>query len=393
MRTVTNKQSGFTLVELLVVIAIIGILISLLLPAVQAARAAAQRMQCVNNLKQLGLSLHNYHDTYKAFPLGASRYGRNSTRKGVKIGLLPYIEYAPLYEQYISLPASLDNNPYATTSPQTAEIFKTWIPTFLCPSDDGRNAALYGVYGRPANYKDSHGDWPSHGDSTQDRHKVSNPRGFFSTHHPQARTVSSIKDGTSNTIAMSEGLIGMMTGSATKDRSIYGTLVDSVSGMGKPATNPGSGAVSSPATESSVKACWDKMGSNKMYLSSIPDSQLWSDRAGRSWGDSQTWRSGFMTIFPPNGGPNCIAGTIADFDQSLNISSASSNHTGGINCVMADGSVQFISNTINSLSAGIPGDYSVPSDMKTLIVGSGASSFGIWGALGSIAGNESVSIP
>jgi len=397
MKVRTNKQSGFALVELLVVIAIIGILISLLLPAVQAAREAARRLQCTNNLKQIGLALHNHHDAKKEFPAGASNYGGSSTRKGQKIGILPFIEQGALYDQYLAVPVT-DNNPYSTTSALTPPIFTTWITAYLCPSDDGRNAPRYGVYGRPTNYRESYGDWPSYGDSTWGRHKTSNPRGFFSTHHSsdrsETRSVASVKDGTSNTIALSEAVIGTAANSTEKNRSILGSLVDSVSTMGNPVTNPGSGAVTSPTAVANIKVCWDTMGPNKKYLANIADGRLWSDRAGRSWGDSQTWRSGFMTIFPPNNGPNCLAGTIADFDQSLNISTASSFHTGGVNCVMVDGSVHFISNTINSLSSGIPSDYSVPTGMTTLIVGRGEpSSFGVWGALGSINGGESVSIP
>jgi prepilin-type processing-associated H-X9-DG protein len=100
-----------------------------------------------------------------------------------------------------------------------------------------------------------------------------------------------------------------------------------------------------------------------------------------------------MTIFPPNNGPNCLAGTISGFDQSLNISTASSYHMGGVNCLMVDGAVRFISETIDSRSPNIPADYSVPSGMTTLIVAEGPSSFGVWGALGSIAGGESASVP
>ena len=101
MRT-ASKRAGFTLVELLVVIAIIGILVGLLLPAVQAAREAARRMQCSNNLKQLGLAFHNYESTHKSFPSAyyvwqpAPPY---NVQSGM-LGLLPFMEQAPLYAQY-----------------------------------------------------------------------------------------------------------------------------------------------------------------------------------------------------------------------------------------------------------------------------------------------------
>ena len=120
------RNRGFTLVELLVVIAIIGILIALLLPAVQAAREAARRAQCTNNLKQLGLGLHNYHDTYSTFPSGGwDRDTENGL--GWLVAILPYIEQQPLYDQIDFKSIRIVDN---------ANVFlnAVKIPGYLCPS-------------------------------------------------------------------------------------------------------------------------------------------------------------------------------------------------------------------------------------------------------------------
>jgi len=133
-----SRRRGFTLVELLVVIAIIGILVALLLPAVQAAREAARRMQCTNNLKQMGIALHNYHDTYKTFPPGGiecggavngpcnSTYGRRQLTTWT-LCILPFMEQQPLYDQY-------DFN-LGNTDAANAAVCQTFISSYLCPSD------------------------------------------------------------------------------------------------------------------------------------------------------------------------------------------------------------------------------------------------------------------
>jgi prepilin-type N-terminal cleavage/methylation domain-containing protein len=134
------RRNAFTLVELLVVIAIIGILIALLLPAVQAAREAARRMSCSNNLKQIGLALHMYHDTQKRFPAGWMGFDPSTGQPhwfglpgwGWASKILPYMEQGTVYKNLVHL-----NAPIADSI--NAEARLTAIPTFRCPSDTGDN--------------------------------------------------------------------------------------------------------------------------------------------------------------------------------------------------------------------------------------------------------------
>ena len=127
----SEKTNGFTLVELLVVIAIIGILVALLLPAVQAAREAARRTQCLNSLKQLSLAAHNYHDSQKSFPLGMDMMpGLNLTRATFFIRLLPHVEQGNIYAQWNFKSPTTNVTTNLTTSRAAIQ-----IPVFLCPSD------------------------------------------------------------------------------------------------------------------------------------------------------------------------------------------------------------------------------------------------------------------
>jgi prepilin-type N-terminal cleavage/methylation domain-containing protein len=130
----TRRRWGFTLVELLVVIAIIGILIALLLPAVQAAREAARRSQCLNNFKQISLGMHNYNDAKKTLPPGT---GPSPCCWGTWVPItLPYLEQAALAEEYVNWGGDDSTGPRYSAAPNTTRVCSKRLATFTCPSDD-----------------------------------------------------------------------------------------------------------------------------------------------------------------------------------------------------------------------------------------------------------------
>lgn len=145
------RYRAFTLVELLVVIAIIGVLVGLLLPAVQAAREAARRMKSSNNMKQLGLAMHNYHDTHQKFPYAylADSEATTHMRECWHQQLLPFVEQQAYYEQYKNTPAS-----YVQYLPQSLQ--GTAIPAFMCPSDPSA-PALTRYSGSQSGFQGSYG--------------------------------------------------------------------------------------------------------------------------------------------------------------------------------------------------------------------------------------------
>jgi len=289
----TQRKLGFTLVELLVVIAIIGILIALLLPAVQAAREAARRSQCTNNLKQIGLALHNYHDTHNVFPPGYV------DGKGwlVTTFILPYVEQASLYDKLNTRDAM--NLADAT---QLA-LARTVVPGYLCPSsqetDPTQNTRL-GVYNNGANryiavsnYLPVTGSGDIRCNSKDITSGAAAANGLFFDN--SNIKMSHITDGTSNTFAFTER--------ATDPKYTYWR-----------------GSVWAGATI-------QQWGSNPWYCGTNGYEAIrWFMVATRySWSliNLTTWGH------PPT-----------------------SMHPGGCNFVMADGSVHFISETIDAANNG-----------------------------------------
>jgi prepilin-type N-terminal cleavage/methylation domain-containing protein len=226
-------HAGFTLIELLVVIAIIAILIALLVPAVQKVREAAARTQCINNLKQLGIAIHAHIDNFKHFPDSKSYASEGTspvapfTGRGWILKCLPYLDQAPLYQQFE--PSTLTSISSATAGgvlncqPQLA----TQIAVLRCPSDPrgsvlvtGQNQYAASVQYWPTNYKgvigtsDMGGGWPGNpwevkytAGAVWDNHNTTLPNGLFFRNSYQVRIkVAQVTDGLSNTLAVGEDL-------------------------------------------------------------------------------------------------------------------------------------------------------------------------------------------
>jgi prepilin-type N-terminal cleavage/methylation domain-containing protein/prepilin-type processing-associated H-X9-DG protein len=358
-RKTRERPSGFTLIELLVVIAIIAVLIALLLPAVQAAREAARRAQCINNLKQLGLAMHNYHQSAGSFPPGGTAsglYGGPANSWGnwsAFAMMLPFIEQQTIYN---SCNFSLVNQGYNTNEASAnSTATRTTINAFLCPSSPRFKGTYYGLPNPNTNYFASVGSslcqyggnpsplvggpgvaWQANGQSAA-------PNGTFSVHGP-AISIADILDGTSNTIALGEWRTG---DNAPTILSVPQDVIR-VPGMGSFTVGPqmnmpfGGALLNTFLVQCAGSAPASTSGGGANNWSSL--GQFWCQGL---FGDSV----GNILTAPNSNYPNCALYQYGgDNDGSYGNYGLSSYHAGGANVAMSDGSVRFLKSTTGQVT-------------------------------------------
>ena len=341
MRTL---RRGFSLIELLVVIAIIAVLIALLLPAVQSAREAARRAQCINNLKQIGLAMHNYHSTTNTFPPGGSRNpynfpatydnGNADPNSGypswdswsAQALMLPYMEQKPLYDAI-----NFNYGPGArggAGANANATIYNLKIAAFLCPSDS--NA---GGQGNINSYNASAGTTSINCCNSNSR------KGSGVFNYEYGASIAAIQDGTSNTIAFGEVLCSEASVTGPKRGNSAGNI-----GSNKAANQIDVSILVNAISlvQNDFNLCSQK------FLSGLGAGVSYGGGSGSRWGNGAYGYNMFNTV----GTPNITLWSTCRMDccvqaQHAHYVNSSSNHPGGANVAMADGSVKFIKNSVN----------------------------------------------
>jgi prepilin-type N-terminal cleavage/methylation domain-containing protein/prepilin-type processing-associated H-X9-DG protein len=333
------RRRGFTLIELLVVIAIIAVLIALLLPAVQAAREAARRTQCVNNLKQIGLALHNYHAQVGSFPMGAGPGQRTLNGYLAKQGwsihafILPQLGETALYNA-INFNWGIAANSYpAFFTNSTA--FSAQVKEFLCPSDPNASQVVVAAFNTATNsYYGCIGTTTDilKGNSTSVTTLASVPTtGLFA--YQQSKGINSIIDGTSNTVAFAESTVG--SASQTQRQKLIGMI-----NVNLPAGALQYNASDSPAgIASGIQACDAAWNAGSATL---------APSRGSAWSSGAMVMTLFNTVATPNAESDTWASCGGNDSVGMsNFSNSDSYHPGGVNVLMTDGSVRFIKDSVN----------------------------------------------
>ncbi|MGQ0637017.1 MAG: DUF1559 family PulG-like putative transporter [Planctomycetaceae bacterium] len=300
----SSRRRGFTLIELLVVIAIIAVLIALLLPAVQQAREAARRTQCKNNLKQIGLAIHNYVDTHNCLP-PASIAGSITYAWSWMTMILPFVDQAPLYQTLnpgpVTLATALTNA--ATTSPNISHL-QTSLAVYQCPTDTGPNPSLLTLGGQSvgkSNYSGCGGNTPDHlglilggGTASQNLGPVLRLR--------------DATDGLSNTFLVGE------VGYLIKKPDLFSALLASAT----------YGKIPVQGRANIWPGC---------ALSVVNGPDVGSASTARTWWRMQDGYFGGVLI--------------ASYLEALPNSCFGSNHTGGAQFVLGDGAVRFVNENVS----------------------------------------------
>lgn len=325
--TTSPRRLGFTLVELLVVIAIIGVLVALLLPAVQQAREAARRMSCSNNLKQFGLAMHNYHDTYNVFPAYHYRAGDEEVPwylgYSAHTQILPFIEQGPLHEQLQTA-----SNQFAigwASGGLLQSLRATRIDGFICPSDTAFPAAADGWANGPgSNYGVNLGTnirWAN----------IQAHNGMFrgpatAPNMKAELKMADVTDGLSNTLLASEHLAG---------NNNAGALMNGKSSEPRIGSDPG-------FDQFPTQAEIDGFGAQ---CAGINDHNATN---GQQWIAPLPTQTAINTVAPPNWQfPNCQTSGSGFASDRDGVYAARSRHPGGVMAAVGDGAVRFVAETVD----------------------------------------------
>ncbi|MCX7418630.1 MAG: DUF1559 domain-containing protein [Planctomycetia bacterium] len=323
----------------LVVVFILGLGVWSMQPS--GYHRAPLRSQCKNNLKQWGLALHNYHDTFRCFPPYAGGTSENGERLSGRAMLLPFLEEDPLWQKIARAPGQ-GGDPLNLTLPAPKLIE---LEVFLCPS----STVPMMVDGQPhLSYAFNVGDELDFGSGVEDFPNQAKTRGQFGWRH--CTRLQDILDGTSNTAFMAERDLG----NPSDKRDIIGRVA--------------AVAATSPADCLAT-------ASNGQYLAKI---SVLNELMGERWASGHPFYSVFTTAVRPNG-PSCAASTPPSGKSVGGWFTASSRHTGGVHVLMGDGTVRFVNENIN-----------IGDPKATQPQANGSSGYGIWGAIGTISGGETV---